>query len=432
MLRIVVSLKGPEDALSRLLQNHTVKVVAKDESFLKTIKDATYDVALIEEEIDLLPVIRQIDPRLEIILFGNGRDGVHEALRQGASAYFPLPPDPDLLAQTINGMDEVQTTRRETAELEKLLDSKYQLEGVIGKNPRMLEIFNFLRRIAPYYQTITIMGETGTGKEVIAKALHALSPASKGPFVVCNCGGLMENLIESELFGHTKGAFTGAVSDKAGLFEAAKDGTILLDEVGELPLAFQPHLLRVLQDGEFRRIGSTQRLTARCRVIAATNKDLAAEMKKGTFREDLFYRLTPLTLQVPPLRDRKDDIHLITRHFLQILCQKMGKSMVGVSRPAQIAMLNHDWPGNIRELENVLHQAAILANESFISMNDLPGFMRTDTPKAHRPPSSLDDMSKQHIQAALDQCSGNRSGTARVLGISRRALQRKIQKYGLV
>ena len=329
-------------------------------------------------------------------------------------------------------MDEVQTTRRETAELEKLLDSKYRLEGVIGKNPRMLEIFNFLRRIAPYYQTITIMGETGTGKEIIAKALHALSPASKGPFVVCNCGGLMENLIESELFGHTKGAFTGAVSEKAGLFEAAKDGTILLDEVGELPLAFQPHLLRVLQDGEFRRIGSTQRLTARCRVIAATNKDLAAEMKKGTFREDLFYRLTPLTLQVPPLRDRKDDIHLITRHFLQILCQKMGKSMVGVSRPAQIAMLNHDWPGNIRELENVLHQAAILANESFISMDDLPGFMRTDTPKAHRPPSSLDDMSKQHIQAALDQCSGNRSGTARVLGISRRALQRKIQKYGLV
>ena len=432
MLRIVVSLKGPEDALSRLLQNHTVKVVSKDESFLKTIKDAPYDVALIEEEIDLLPVIRQIDPRLEIILFGNGRDGVHEALRQGASAYFPLPPDPDLLTQTINGMDEVQTTRRETAELEKLLDSKYQLQGVIGKNPRMLEIFNFLRRIAPYYQTITIMGETGTGKEVIAKALHALSPASKGPFVVCNCGGLMENLIESELFGHTKGAFTGAVSEKAGLFEAAKDGTILLDEVGELPLAFQPHLLRVLQDGEFRRIGSTQRLTARCRVIAATNKDLAAEMKKGTFREDLFYRLTPLTLQVPPLRDRKDDIHLITRHFLQILCQKMGKSMVGVSRPAQIAMLNHDWPGNIRELENVLHQAAILANESFIGMDDLPGFMRTDTPKAHRPPSSLDDMSKQHIQAALDQCSGNRSGTARVLGISRRALQRKIQKYGLV
>ena len=432
MLRIVVSLKGPEDALSMLLQNHTVKVVSKDESFLKTIKDAPYDVALIEEEIDLLPVIRQIDPRLEIILFGNGRDGVHEALRQGASASFPLPPDPDLLAQTINGMDEAQTTRRETAELEKLLDSKYQLQGVIGKNPRMLEIFNFLRRIAPYYQTITIMGETGTGKEIIAKALHALSPASKGPFVVCNCGGLMENLIESELFGHTKGAFTGAVSDKAGLFEAAKDGTILLDEVGELPLAFQPHLLRVLQDGEFRRIGSTQRLTARCRVIAATNKDLAAEMKKGTFREDLFYRLTPLTLQVPPLRDRKDDIHLITRHFLQILCQKMGKSMVGVSRPAQIAMLNHDWPGNIRELENVLHQAAILANESFIGVDDLPGFMRTDTPKAHRPPSSLDDMSKQHIQAALDQCSGNRSGTARVLGISRRALQRKIQKYGLV
>jgi DNA-binding NtrC family response regulator len=432
MLRIVVSLKGPEDALFTLLQNHAVKVVAKDESFLKTIKDATYDVALIEEEIDLLPVIRQIDPRLEIILFGNGGDGMYEALRQGASAYFPLPVNLDLLTQTIKSLEELQATRRETAELEKLLDSKYQLEGVIGKNPRMFEIFSFIRRIAPYYQTITVMGETGTGKEVIAKALHALSPASKGPFVVCNCGGLMENLIESELFGHTKGAFTGAVSDKAGLFEAAKDGTILLDEVGELPPSFQPHLLRVLQDGEFRRIGSTQRLTARCRVIAATNKDLAAEVKKGAFREDLFYRLTPLTLQVPPLRDRKDDIHLITRHFLQILCQKMGKSMVGVSRPAQIAMLNHDWPGNIRELENVLHQAAILANESFISMNDLPAFMRSGTPKAQRPPSSLDDMSKQHIQAVLEQCKGNRSSAARVLGISRRALQRKIQKYGLV
>ena len=430
MLKIVVAVRDSQEILP-LVQDHEITLVNKEKSFLKTIKETSYDVAIVEEEIDLLPVIRQIDPRLEVILIGNSADGIYEALREGAAACLPLPLDPESLRKTIDSIDELQATRKETAALERALDSKYRLEGVIGKNPSMLEIFSFIRRIAPYYQAITLMGETGTGKEVIAKALHALSPAAKAPFVVCNCGGLMENLIQSELFGHTKGAFTGAVSDKAGLFEAARDGTLLLDEVGELPLSFQPHLLRVLQDGEFRRLGSTQPLTARCRVIAATNKDLSAEVKKGTFREDLYYRLTPLTLQVPPLRERKDDIHLLVRHFLQVFSQKIGKDVFGVSRPAQIALLAHGWPGNIRELENVLQQAVILTNESFIGLNDLPPYMRNNNHRGNETSSSLDEVSRNYIESVLTQCRGNRSSAAKVLGISRRALLRKIQKHGI-
>jgi DNA-binding NtrC family response regulator len=430
MLKILVSVVDSQGLLSAL-KEHDVTVVGRDKSFLKSLKEKSYDAAIVEEEIDLLPVIRQVDPRLEVILVGDSGDGVCEALREGAAACLHLPLDLESLRKTIDEIEKLKATRMETAALERMLDSKYRLEGVIGKNPSMLDIFSFIRRIAPYYQTITIMGETGTGKEVIAKALHALSPASKGPFVVCNCGGLMENLIESELFGHTKGAFTGAASDKAGLFEAARDGTLLLDEVGELPLSFQPHLLRVLQDGEFRRLGSTQAMTAKCRVIAATNKDLAAEVKKGKFREDLYYRLTPLTLHVPPLRERKDDIQLLVRHFLQVLSQKIGKDIFGASRPAQVVLLAHDWPGNIRELENVLQQAVILANESFIGPGDLPPYMRNKNNGGSRASSSLDEVSRNYIESILTQCRGNRSSAARMLGISRRALLRKIQKYDI-
>jgi len=288
-----------------------------------------------------------------------------------------------------------------------------------------------IRRIAPYFKTITIMGETGTGKEVIGKALHLLSPAATKPFIVCNCAGLVESLVESELFGHAKGSFTGAITDKIGLFEAAEEGAIFLDEIGELPLSMQPRLLRVLQSGEFRRVGSNKPLKAHCRVIAATNKDLAHEVKSGKFREDLYYRLTPLTILMPPLRDRKDEIPLLCRFFLERFNERTGKKVFGISRPAQAALLTYEWHGNVRELENILEQAAVMTTETFIRLEDLPIHLREIPAKQVADIMLLDEVVKKHIEQVLRQCNGNRSRASKIMGISRRALLRKIEKYSL-
>ena len=429
MLKILFALKNPSENITALLQGHKVDIPGSNESISRLITKNSYDLVLTDDGIEILQSIKIADPRVEIILFGDKEEAI-EATKHGASAYFSLPVDTERLKETIDSIQDVFEMRRETAELERLLNVKYTFAGVIGKNPQMLDIFNFIKRIAPYYKCVTIIGETGTGKEIIAKALHSSSPVAKSPFVVCNCGALVESLVESELFGHIKGSFTGAVKDKIGLFEAAADGTMFLDEIGELPLSFQPHLLRVLQDGEFRRIGSHQPSKARCRVMAATNKeDLANEVKIGRFREDLFYRLTPLIIHVPPLRDRKDDIPLFCRFFLDRFNRRTGKKILGISRPAQTALMSHDWPGNVRELENVIEQTAILTNESFIRLNDLPEHIREASHKRVNVQASLDDVMKTHIETVLRQCNGNKTNAAKILGISRRALLRKINKY---
>ena len=243
---------------------------------------------------------------------------------------------------------------------------------MVSRNPAMLDIFSLIRRIASYFRNTLIMGDTGTGKEVVARALHNLSNASDEPFIVCNCSGMVEDLIESELFGHVKGAFTGAVSDKAGLFEAAGKGTIFLDEIGHMPLNFQPHLLRVLQDGEFRPVGSTQSKQAECRVIAATNANLKEKINMGLFREDLYFRLAVITIELPALRERKEDIPLLIRFFLQRLKESIGKDIAGISMPAQRGLMTYDWPGNIRELENVIERAILVTSANFIRPQDLP------------------------------------------------------------
>ncbi|MBI3812195.1 MAG: sigma-54-dependent Fis family transcriptional regulator, partial [Nitrospirae bacterium] len=370
------------------------------------------------------------DPRAEVILFGKGNENALEAVKQGAAAYFKIPVDIEGLQNVVNAIQEFVEIRKETGELEKRLTDKYNFCGIVSRNPLMLEIFSLIRRIAPYYKTVLIMGETGTGKEVIANALHASSPWSKHPFLVCNCGGLVENLIESELFGHQKGAFTGADRDKAGLFEAAGEGTLFLDEIGELPLSFQSHLLRVLQNGEFRRVGSHQISKARCRVIAATNRDLEQDVKAGRFREDLFFRISPLIIKVPALRDRKDDILLLYRALLEKFVRRTGKKIFGISRPVQSILMSYNWPGNVRELENVLEQGAMLTSESFISFDDLPGNLQIQQSEAPTP-MSLADVEKRHIAMVLSQFAGNRTKAAIILRISRRALIRKIEKFGI-
>ncbi len=321
--------------------------------------------------------------------------------------------------------------RSEMALLEEQLDQKYTFAGIVGRNPKVLDIISFIKRIAPYYKTVAITGETGTGKEVVARALHSLSSNHGDPFVTSNCAGYVETLIESELFGHQKGSFTGAIGDKMGLFEAAKEGTLFLDEIGDLPLSFQPHLLRVLQNGEFRPVGSHRTLQARCRIIAATSKDLSQEVQTGKFREDLFYRITPLVITIPPLRERKDDIPLLSRFMLKRYNEQTKKGVRGISRPAQDMLLSHNWPGNVRELENVINQAVILTSESFIGPSHLPAYLRGQKMKQAQDETSLDMVVKRHIEAVLQECQGNRSRASKKLGISRRALLRKIEKYSV-
>lgn len=430
MLKILFTLKDQPKDILNLLDGHTVDILRDEKPLLPMVEKGDYNLILLEGEIDLLPSIKAADPRVEVILFGESQDVAIEAIRQGASAYFPFPVEIERLGETIENIDDLFKARKVSAELEKQLNEKYTFFAeIVGRNPRMLDIFAFIRHIAPHYKTVTITGETGTGKEIIARILYSLGPGAQDPFVACNCGGLVETLVESDLFGHKKGSFTGAVTDKTGLFEAAGEGVIFLDEIAELPLSIQPRLLRVLQNGEFRPVGSNQTLKAKCRVIAATNKDLAEEVKNRRFREDLFYRLTPLTISLPPLRERKDDIPFLCRFLLDKLNKKIGKKILGLSRPVQAILLSYDWPGNVRELDNVLEQASIVTTESFIRLSDLPPFMREIQEKKKPEPLSLEDVIKGHIEIVLKKCDGNKSRAAKVLRISRRALFRKIEKY---
>lgn len=430
-MKILLAIENSAGDLMPLLDGHRVDTLGEDEDVCQRTAKNSYDLILLEEGLDALKSIKAADPRAEVILFGDENEGAVEAIKQGASAYLTFPVDTERLRERIGRIEELVNVRLETAELEGLLDARYVFAGIVGRNPQMLDIFNFIRRIAPYYRTVTITGETGTGKEEIAKAIHSTSPAGKNPFVTCNCGSLVEGLIESELFGHKKGSFTNAVADKTGLFEAAGEGTIFLDEISDLPLSFQPHLLRVLQDGEFRRLGTNRTLKAGCRVIAASNKDPAEEVKSGGFREDLFFRLTPLTIHVPPLRERKDDIPLLCRFFLDRFSRRAGKTISGVSRPAQRALMSYDWPGNVRELENVIEHAVILTKDTFIRPDDLPsGILKA--PRTEAPgPLSLDGQIKKHIKQVLKRCNGNKTHAAKMLGISRRALLRKLEKYSI-
>ena len=431
MLRVFLALKNSNNDVLPLLDGHEVDLHNGSGPLQQKVASGNYNLVLSDGDAAVVPSIKLADPRVEVILIGNhDEDGV-EAIREGAWAHLPMPLDLDRLKATIEDIADMFEIRSETARLEEQLDSKYTFAGIVARNPKMLEICSFIRRIAPYFKMVTIMGETGTGKEVVARALHSLSAKQKDPLLVCNCGGFVESLIESELFGHKQGSFTGAIKDKVGLFEAAGEGALFLDEIGELPLSFQPHLLRVLQNREFRPVGSSQVIYAKCRVIAATSKNLSLEVKNGKFREDLFYRVTPLVITIPPLRERKDDIPLLSRFFLNKLNAATGKKIVGISRSAQAVLMSHDWPGNVRELENVIEQAVILAAESFIKVEHLPGYLRESVPRHFASSTSLADVIRKHLEATLSVCDGNKSETARRLGLSRRALLRWIEKYNI-
>jgi DNA-binding NtrC family response regulator len=431
MLKILLALQHTPPALTSLLAEHSVDVVETNHSVVASVSQGNYHLLLMDKNAETVLNVKSADPRVEVILICQHDEEGVEAIKDGAFAFLRMPADIARLHALICEIGEMFESRHEMALLEEQLDQKYTFSGIVGRNPKILDVISFVRRIAPYYKIVTITGETGTGKEVIAKALHTLSTRSEDPFVTSNCGGFVETLLESELFGHRKGSFTGAINDRMGLFEAAREGTLFLDEIGDLPLSFQPHLLRVLQNGEYRPVGSHQSLHSRCRIIAATGKNLKEEVRNGNFREDLFYRITPLVIHLPPLRDRKDDIPLLSRFLLRQYNRETGKSIRGISRAAQEVLLSHNWPGNVRELENVINQAVILAAESFIKPSHFPSYLTGPRVKAAQESTSLDKIIKSHVETVLEECRNNRSWAAKKLGISRRALLRKIEKYSI-
>ena len=437
------------NSLVRLLRNEDYKVLTalSGTEGLKVIEEN--DISLVVSDymmpgmtgVDFLIKVKEMSPdTIRIMLTGRADlEATINAINKGEVYRFINKPwdDDELLLMikqslenrdlALNLIDPGKTVNKQT---EPVFEG---VEGVVGKSAKMLEIYNYIRRVAPYYRSIVITGETGTGKEVLAKTLHAQSPAAKNPFVPCNCASLVGTLIESELFGYKKGAFTGAVTDKVGLFEAAAEGTIFLDEIGDIPASFQPRLLRVLQDGEFRPVGSTKPLKAKCRVIAATNKNLSTEVKEGRFREDLFFRLTPLSIRVPSLRERKEEIPPLVMHIIKKFSKETGKSITGISRPAMTFLMSYDWPGNVRELENIIEQAAILTTKPTIDTDTLPvSFQRSEGTEGHQGQgANLNVSIRSHIEEVLRKCDGNRTHAAKNLGISRRSLLRRIEKYGI-
>jgi transcriptional regulator with GAF, ATPase, and Fis domain len=306
----------------------------------------------------------------------------------------------------------------------------YVLEGIIGRSPRMLEMFDLMRRVALHFRTALILGETGAGKDLVARALHKMSPRGDHPFAVCNCAAVVETLFESELFGHRKGAFTGAHEDRQGLFESADGGMVFLDEVGELNLGVQSKLLRVIQNQEIQRVGSTQPLHVDVLLIAATSRDLAEDVKKGRFRDDLLYRLNMIEIKVPPLRERPEDIPLLWNHFLDKYNRHYGKEIRGLSRHAQDMLMTYRWPGNVRELENAMGRACMLAQGSFLDMRDFSVISARIVKDAGSSPTSLEEAERLALVRALDEYP-NRTQAARLLGVSRPKLYRLMVKHGL-
>jgi len=387
---------------------------------------------------ELLQEVRRRDAEADLILItahSSVKDAV-AAIQSGAADYLEKPVDCRRLHHTIQMIVERRRLRQRVRILELGGRDSTVFEGMVARSRRMLEVFSFIERIAEYPTTTLIMGESGTGKELVARAVHQRSPLRDKPFVVCNCSVLAPGLIESELFGHVRGAFTGADRDHKGLFETANSGTIFLDEIGELPLGAQVKLLRVLENREIRRVGSPASMPVEIRVVAATNRDLARMVRQGEFREDLFYRLNVGVIDLPPLRERLEDLELLSEHFLTQFARRFALDKAGIATAAMQAMRAYQWPGNVRELCNVLERASIMANGAEIQQEHLPADLRrqseTEAGDEISPLDlSLEAAERDQIRRALDSAGGRRVAAARLLGLSRRTLYRKLDKYGI-
>jgi len=416
---------------------HTVDKAASGEEALEKCANTRYDILLLDIKmegmsgLDVLKKVKENDPDVSVVMitaYGSIPSAI-EAMKSGAHEYLLKPFDPDELIVLIERIRKYQAETRETQFLREQYKERTRFESMIGQSRSLQEVFDLIERIAPTDSTVLIKGETGTGKGLAARAIHTKSRRGEGPFVVVNCGAFPEHLLESELFGYQKGAFTDAKTTKKGRLEMAHGGTLLLDEVGEISMRMQIDLLRVLEDHLFYRVGGTQPIEADFRIIAATNKDLEKTIKEGTFREDLYYRLNVISFVMPPLREHKQDIPLLANHFLQRFAQETNKPVDQISREALDEMMLYDWPGNVRELGNAVERAVVVGRGRRILPQDLPIFL----PEYVTSPGgrTLREVEMNHLNGVLNETQWNISKSAEILGIDRSTLYDKIKRYDL-
>ncbi|MDH3838498.1 MAG: sigma-54 dependent transcriptional regulator, partial [Desulfobacteraceae bacterium] len=416
---------------------HAVQTAASGEEALEKVKETQFDIFLVDikmEGISGLEVLRNVkesDPDADVVMitaYGSIPSAI-EAMKDGAYDYMLKPFDPNELGVLIEKIIQHQEQARENIYLKEQYKERTRFESMIGQSRPMQEIFDLIRDVAPMDSTVLITGETGTGKGLAAKAIHTNSSRRDGPFVTVNCGAIPEHLMETELFGHQKGAFTDAKETKKGRLELAHGGTLFLDEIGEISMRMQIDLLRVLEDRIFYRVGGTQPIEADFRVIAATNRNLEKAIKAGIFREDLFYRLNVISFEMPSLIQRKEDIPLLAEHFLYRFAQETNKLTDKISREAMDEMMLYDWPGNIRELENAIERSVVVGKQREILPEDLPIFCHEPTPQ--KKAYSLKEVEKAHIQHVLVENQWNIARSAKLLGIDRSTLYSKIKRYNI-
>ncbi len=414
---------------------HEVSAAASGEEAMEVLKDSRFDILLVDIKmegmsgLDVLKQVKENDPDVDVVMitaYGSIATAI-EAMKNGAYDYLLKPFDPDELGVLIERIIEHQAQLRECMFLREQYKERTRFESMIGQSRPMQEIFDLIQDVAPMDSTVLIYGETGTGKGLAAKAIHTNSPYSDGPFVVVNCGAIPSHIMESELFGHQKGAFTDAKETKKGRLEMAHGGTLFLDEIGEISMRMQIDLLQVLEDHVFYRVGGTQPLEAYFRVIAATNRNLEDAIKDGIFREDLYYRLNVISFTMSPLREHKEDIPLLAEHFLHRFSQETNKPIDGISREAMDEMMLYEWPGNVRELENAIERAVVVGKGRTIMPDDLPIFRLEHITVSKD--NSLREVEKAHIIQILNENQWNIAKSSKTLGIDRSTLYSKIKRY---
>jgi two-component system response regulator HydG len=429
---------------------YTVSEADDGSTAIEKVEETSFDLVLMDVRmvkvsgLEALETIKSYNPAIPVIIMTaySSIETAVEALKQGAHDYLTKPLDFDKLRLILERAMEHTRLKEENRLLRETLGKQFDSQNIIGKSPSMLALLETVAQVAPSEATVLISGESGTGKELIAGALHFNSLRKTGPFVKINCAAITETLLESELFGHEKGAFTGADRRKEGRFSQAHGGTLLLDEVSEMSLMMQVKLLRALQEREFNRVGGDTTIRVDVRVIAATNKNLMEQINEGAFREDLYYRLNVVELQVPPLTERKEDIPLLAQHFLEMFTDKNRKEIKGFTPRAMDNLIRHDWPGNVRELMNAVERGVVLARSNYLGVEDFP-FMK-DSLSQNDPDSAkpaelfmsgdmpLEDVERAAILNTLEVAGGNKSEAARRLGITRKTLHKKLKAYGVM
>ena len=431
-------------ALNLKIAGYQVQEAGSGEEAIRLVEKEIYDLVICDlrmekmSGLEVLRRIKQCSPDTEVLMMTAfaAVDTAVQAMKEGAYDYISKPFQHDELLLTVSKALERNQLRLRVRVLEQRMREKYGIENVVATSEAMQDILRTTAALAGTDTTVLITGESGTGKELVANAIHQISPRREQPFIAVNCGALPEQLLESELFGHVRGAFTGAMTNKRGLTEEANGGTLFLDEIGDAPLSIQVKLLRFIENGEIRRVGDTQTLQVKARVIAATNRDLQQMMRAGTFREDLYYRLNVIPLHIPPLRERREDILLLAQHFLKKHMQRLNRANIWLSQEAQSCLLQYRWPGNVRELSHAMEHAVTLSSNEIFQPSDFPpqisqppaAMKKKETP--HLMVGSLAEVEKAYIFQVLQDANWNQKQAGKVLQLSKATLYRRLKEYG--